>query len=106
MTNPIYSDLLIVNEDILLDDGQNPVITTDRVVIAQDIKHAILESGLAVELVAERSPTEIADVEHRIILLAEDDLRVIPGTGKIQRINDKRQLTAKSYDFGVIEAWL
>ncbi|EJB8454801.1 DUF2590 domain-containing protein [Vibrio parahaemolyticus] len=106
MTDPIYTDLLIVGEDVVLDSGFNPVLTTDRSVIAQDIKHAILESGLAVLLIAERSTTEIADVERQIILLAEDDLRVVPGTGKIQMINEKRLLTARSYEFGVIETWL
>ncbi|MFH0274887.1 DUF2590 family protein [Vibrio jasicida] len=106
MSDSIYRDLLIVGEDVVLDVGRNPIITTDRSVIAQDIKHAILESGLAVQLVAERSPSEIADVERQIILLAEDDIRVIPGTGKIQMIQEKRLLTARSYEFGVIEAWL
>lgn len=106
MTDSIYRDLLIDNGDIVLDAGQNPVITTDRVVIAQDIKHAILESGLAVKLVAERSPTEISDVEYQIIMLAEDDLRIIPGTGRIQMVNEQRLLTANTYEFGEIEAWL
>lgn len=106
MSNSIYRDLYIVDGDIVLDAGKNPVICTDRVVIAQDIKHAILDSGLAVELVAERSPTEIKDVEYRIILLCENDLRVIPGSARITWVDEKRLLTAKTYEFGGIEAWL
>lgn len=106
MTDALYTDLLISNEDVVLDSGQNPVLTTDRSVIAQDIKHAILESGLAVKLVAERSPTELADVEQQIILLAESDLRIIPGTGNIKMIDEARLLTAESYDFGTIETTL
>lgn len=106
MTESIYRDLLIDGNDIVLDDGKNPVIITDQVVIAQDIKHAILESDLAVQLVAERSPTEISDVEYQIILLAEHDIRIIPGTGKITMINDKRLLTARTYEFKEINTWL
>lgn len=106
MNDSIYRDLYIVDGDIVLDAGKNPVICTDRVVIAQDIKHAILDSGLAVELVAERSPTEINDVEYKIILLCENDLRVIPGTARIKMLDEKRLLTAKTYDFGEFETWL
>lgn len=106
MSDSVYRDLLIDNWDVVLDAGQNPVITTDRTVIAQDIKHAILESGLVVQLVAERSPTEISDIEYQLIMLAENDLRVIPGTGKIQMVEGQRLLTANTYEFGEINAWL
>lgn len=106
LTEDLYRDLYIVDEDLVLDSGNNPTIITDRVVIAQDIKHAILESGLAVQLVAERSPSEIADVEYQIILLVENDLRIVPGTASIQMIEDKRLLTAISYDFGGLQTWL
>ncbi|MGV2841154.1 DUF2590 family protein, partial [Vibrio cyclitrophicus] len=50
MANFIYQDLLIENGDVVLDAGRNPVLIRDRAVIAQDIKHAIIESNLAVEL--------------------------------------------------------
>lgn len=106
LTDDIFRDLFIENEDVVLDAGLNPTIINDRTVIAQDLKHAILESGLAVELVAERSPSEIADVEYRIILLVENDLRIVPGSAKIQMIDNKRLLTATSYDFGGLQTWL
>lgn len=106
MTEAIYRDLLIVSEDVVLDDGNNPEFTTDRIVIAQDIKHAILESGLAVQLVAERSPANIVDVERQIILLAENDARVIPGTASVKRVEAGRLLIATTYEFGELVAWL
>jgi hypothetical protein len=102
----IYKDLLIEDGDIVLDVGRNPIICTNGQCIAQDVKHAILESGLAVELVAERSMTTISDIEHQLIMLAENDLRIIPGTGSITAINDERLLTASTYQFGDIDAWL
>ncbi|MEF1204317.1 DUF2590 family protein [Photobacterium damselae] len=102
----IYKDLLIIGNDIVLDNGRNPLIVTNEACIAQDVKHAILESGLAVELVAERSPTVIRDIEHQIIMLTENDLRIIPGTGAIDMVNDERLLTASTYEFGDVEVWL
>ena len=62
MNEIIYKDLLIVGDDIVLDDGRNPLIVTNEACIAQDVVHAILESGLAVTLVAERSPTIIREI--------------------------------------------
>ncbi|MCD9502396.1 DUF2590 family protein [Photobacterium phosphoreum] len=103
MTVPIiYHDLLIVNGDIVIDEGRNPRLITNEACIAQDVKHAILESGLAVQLVAERSP----NIEHQIILLAEHDLRIIPGTGAITHLDNSRLLTASTYEFGEFEVWL
>ncbi|MEC4728852.1 DUF2590 family protein [Shewanella sp. D64] len=106
MMNSIYRDWLIEDGDVVLDAGRNPIIITDAVCIAQDIKHAILESGLAVELVAERSTTEISDLEYRIIMLAEMDLRIIPGTCTIAPLNNGRLLTASTYEFGDVTTWL
>lgn len=106
MTNSVYRDVWIENGDVVLDAGRNPIIITDAACIAQDIKHAILESGLAVELVAERSPTEISDIEYRIIMLAEMDIRIVPGTADITLQEDGRLLSASTYEFGDIKTWL
>ncbi|MDF4702045.1 DUF2590 family protein, partial [Vibrio parahaemolyticus] len=38
-----YQDILIENGDVVLDAGRNPILIQDRAVIAQDIKHAIIE---------------------------------------------------------------
>ncbi|EGU38070.1 DUF2590 family protein, partial [Vibrio splendidus] len=56
MVEYVYQDILIENGDVVLDAGRNPVLIQDRAVIAQDIKHAIIESNVAIHLIAERSP--------------------------------------------------
>ncbi|PKF51106.1 DUF2590 family protein [Enterovibrio nigricans] len=76
----IYQDMLIENGDVKLDDGRNPVLIKDAQVIAQDIKHAIIESGLAVALVGENSPSGRADIKKQIELLVEEETRLVPGT--------------------------
>lgn len=98
-----YFDLLINDRDFSLNNGFEPIITKNELSIGQDIKHAIIESGLATELVAERSPTLRYDVFTRIILLVESDRRIIPGTAHIKEETAERlYLTANTYDFGKI----
>ena len=75
MAEYLYQDMLIENGDVVLDAGRNPVLIQDRAVIAQDIKHAIIESNLAVELIAERSPSKKADIRTKLELLVEEDVR-------------------------------
>ncbi|EKO3922791.1 DUF2590 family protein [Vibrio metschnikovii] len=96
-----YQDILIENGDVVLDAGRNPVLIQDRAVIAQDIKHAIIESNLAVDLIAERSPSKKADIRTKLELLVEEDTRLVPGT---VRLEEPKQGTiyifAKTLDFG------
>lgn len=53
--NALYIDLLVTGEDITLDTGKQPILCNNRVSISQDIKHALLESGLVTALIGERS---------------------------------------------------
>lgn len=95
-----YIDLLITNNDITLNVGNEPVLTSDLYSIGQDVKHAIIESGLATRLVGERSPTMQIDILNQIELLAENDRRIIPGTVNISRESIGRYLlTANAYNF-------
>lgn len=80
----IYSDILIENGDVVLDAGRNPVLIHDQAVIAQDIKHAIIESGLAVALIGEKSRAGRADIKKQIELLVEEETRLVPGTVRIE----------------------
>ncbi len=84
MADFIYQDLLIENGDVVLDAGRNPVLIQDRAVIAQDIKHGIIESGLAVRLIGEKSRTIRADIKKQIELLVEEDVRLIAGTVRLE----------------------
>ena len=96
-----YQDLLIEEGDVVLDAGRNPVLIQDRAVIAQDIKHAILESQLAVELIAERSPSLKADIRTKLELLVEEDVRLVPGTVRLEEPKEGTiYIFAKTIDFG------
>ena len=99
----LYIDLLITDRDFTLNSGNEPVLCDNRVSIAQDCVHAIIESGLATQLVGERSTTLRADLRNQIEMLVEDDERIVPGT---VRVNEESQvklwITADTYDFGRI----
>ncbi|AAZ93669.1 DUF2590 family protein [Pasteurella multocida] len=104
MTKKLYFDLLIKGEDITLDSGNQPVICDNRVSIAQDIKHALIESGLATLLIAERSRILRRDIILQMILIVEEDRRLVPGTIFIDEEDQGRlRLTAETYEFGKIE---
>ncbi|HIH5600367.1 TPA: DUF2590 family protein [Serratia marcescens] len=97
----LYIDLLITDRDFTLNAGFEPVLCNNLVSIGQDIKHAIMESGLATLLVAERSPTLRADIILQITLLVEDDERLIPSTiYVIEEVSGRLLITADTYDFG------
>ncbi|MFY1028130.1 DUF2590 family protein [Actinobacillus seminis] len=104
MEDKKYLDLWIAGEDIVLDSGNQPVICNNRISIAQDIKHAILESGLATLLIAERSRILRRDIILQMMLLAEEDERLIPGTVVIiEESLNRLLLTADTYEFGKLE---
>ena len=99
----LYLDLLITGEDIALDSGKQPLICDNRVSIAQDIKHAIFESGLATQLIAERSRILRRDIILKMVLLVEEDVRLIPGTVFITEEKLGRLfITADTYEFGAL----
>lgn len=100
----LYIDLLITGKSFTLNSGNEPLLCDNRASISQDVTHSIIESGLASELIGERSPTLRADITMQMVALAESDVRLIPGT---VFINEERSghyvLTAETYDFGVIQ---
>lgn len=105
MSEILYIDLLIDNGDFSLNAGNEPELCNNRKSIGQDIIHAIIESGLATQLIAERSPTLRADIFTQLELLVENDERIVPGTVEISEESQKRLwVTASTYDFGGISA--
>ncbi|HGS6151610.1 TPA: DUF2590 family protein [Klebsiella quasipneumoniae subsp. similipneumoniae] len=101
MSDFLYIDLLITNDDFVLNTGNEPVLCNNRQSIGQDVIHSIIESGLATELIAERSPTLRGDIFTRMELLIEDDERLIPGTVSItEETLSRLWVTADTYDFG------
>ncbi|THG81512.1 DUF2590 family protein [Pseudomonas sp. A-1] len=102
-----YIDLLIVNNDLALDAGRQPLLVDDRASIAQDIAHMIRDSGLLVTLVAERDRLRQRDCIQQLELLVETDERLVPGTAQIAQVEPGQYLvTAKTLKFGSIEVSL
>lgn len=99
-----YFDLLITNDDLTLDSGNVPILCNNRISIAQDIKHALRESGLVTALIAERSRILRRDIILQMTFLIEEDERLVPGTIFITEESLNRLfITAETYDFGNIE---
>lgn len=103
MTDLLYIDLLITDGNFTLNTGNEPVTCSNQQSIGQDIVHAIIESGLIVELIAERGSILRADIFTQLELLVESDERIIPGTVIIQEESARRLfVTAQTYEFGTI----
>ncbi|MRT10795.1 DUF2590 family protein [Enterobacteriaceae bacterium RIT711] len=99
----LFIDLLITGGDIVLNAGNEPMTCNNRYSIGQDLVHAVMESGLATALIAERSPTMRSDIFTQIILLVEDDVRIVPGTVDVAEEGMTRLfITADTYDFGPV----
>nr|WP_276613487.1 DUF2590 family protein [Escherichia fergusonii] len=95
--------MLIENSDFSLNAGNEPELCNNRKSIGQDIIHAIIESGLATQLIAERSPTLRADIFTQLELLVENDERIVPGTVEISEESQNRLwVTSSTYDFGTL----
>ncbi|MGL4193185.1 MAG: DUF2590 family protein [Vibrio sp.] len=100
MPDKSYIDIKVIDGGWQIDAGAQPTQCSDLYSIAQDIKHAIMESGLARQLVAERNPILRADVLLQIEQKAELDSRIIPGTAKATESEAGNiQLTANAYDY-------
>jgi hypothetical protein len=104
MPDKKYIDIKVIDGGWELDAGQQPEECNDLYSIAQDIKHSIMESGLARELIAERNPALRSDVLVQIEQLAEQDSRIIPGTATAtESTAGNISLTAEAYEFGTFE---
>jgi len=99
----LYRDLHINNGQLVMDVANNPELVNDRAVIAQDILHAILDTGLAHLLLADRGGSNSTDTKTRIVLLVEDDRRIMPGTVRIEQQDPGMWwVFADTIDFGPI----
>ena len=75
-----WRDILITDRDLTLDAAGIPEMVKHRPTITQDIVHMIMESGLLIELVGERSQSKWTGNMTRLETLIEEDNRIIPGT--------------------------
>lgn len=105
MSQSKFIDLHIQHGDVVLDAGLNPSYLTERAVIAQDIVHAILESGLANLLVSDRGTGVTADTQTQLTILVEDDLRIMPGTVRVEQVKPGQWwVFADTIEFGPLSA--
>ncbi|MBQ4836777.1 DUF2590 family protein [Pseudoalteromonas luteoviolacea] len=96
----LHIDLNVVDGDFVLNDSLSPAILQKADVIAQDIKHRILESGLLVKLVGLRNENGIKPILTELELLIEKDDRLKPGTIKITRTDNGLSIDAKTRQYG------
>ena len=102
-----YVDLLIASNDIAL-TGNHEILIDNRASIAQDIKHMIRDSGLLVEIIGQRNREAVEQNLKRIERKVEDDLRIVPGTARVNRTNVDTvfYVTAKTEKYGNLEVSL
>ena len=103
----LHIDLEIQDNDFVLNDSLSPSTLKKADVIAQDIKHRILESGLLTKLVGLRNKNGIAPILTELELLTEQDNRIKPGTIKVHRNDDGTlNITAQTRQYGGIQSGL
>lgn len=98
-----YVDILITDDDLTLDAGGEPQLIYDADCITQDIKHLIRDSGLMVEIIGQRNEVAIRANLQTLILMIEDDVRLVPGTVAISQTDTETfYITATTYKYGVV----
>ncbi|WP_419787308.1 DUF2590 family protein [Pseudodesulfovibrio sp.] len=96
-----YFDILLTEDDITLDVGGLPERCWDRDSIAQDIQNMIRESGLLVELVANRDEGKKAENLVKLTMEVDNDERIVPGSCEITEVELGRFfLQAETVEFG------
>ena len=96
-----YWELRIVDNDIALDLGRQPLKLADRASIAQDIAHMIRERGYLTAMIAERDSRKRRYQMVLITIAVDDDKRIVPGTAQItESAPGELWLTAKTVSYG------
>jgi len=102
-----YIDIRITSDDLTLDAGGNPVLLDGRASIAQDIKHMIRETGLLVEIIANRDARMRRANIIKITIAVDDDERIVPGTTVIEESKPGEYwLTAQTVKYGSLSLLL
>ncbi|OCQ24056.1 hypothetical protein A7985_05370 [Pseudoalteromonas luteoviolacea] len=96
----LHIDLNVVDGDFVLNDSLSPATLQKADVIAQDIKHRILESGLLVKLVGLRNENGIKPILTELELLIEQDDRLKPGSINIIKNDNGLSIDAKTRQYG------
>jgi len=84
--NPgLYIDWRIINGDLDIGPDFEPILLANKDSVVQDLKHMIRESGLLWRCIAERDGIKVRALLDQLVLLIEEDIRLVPGTIKIDR---------------------
>ena len=75
-------DLELVSGDLAFGPDDEPRFLAGAAAIAQDVKHRLIESGLAAELVADEGDPDTALAA--IAFAVEEDTRIRPGSAKAE----------------------
>ncbi|WP_440056131.1 DUF2590 family protein [Pseudoalteromonas sp. T1lg65] len=103
----LHIDLAVEDNDFVLNDSLDPATLKKADVIAQDIKHRILESGILTKLVGLRNKNSIAPILTELELLTEQDNRIKPGTIKVLRNDDGTlNIAAQTRQYGGLQSGL
>ncbi len=98
-----YVDLLITDSDVTLDSAGEPVLVYDADCITQDIKHLIIDSGLLIQIIGQRDSVQVNTLLKQLVLLIEEDERLIPGTVNITPTdNETFYIMANTYKYGAV----
>lgn len=101
--SPLYWDLLVTDEDLTLDVAGMAIRCNNQESIAQDMKHCLLESGLITDLIGARSRILRNDIYLQMILLLEEDERLVAGSIDItEQTIESLLITANSVEWGEI----
>lgn len=101
--SPLYWDLLVTDEDLTLDLNGLAIRCNNQDSIAQDMKHCLLESGLVTDLIGARSHILRADIYLQMILLLEEDERLVAGSIDIVEENiDRLRISAVTVEWGEV----
>lgn len=96
-----YTDVLVTDDGIALDEYGLPILISGRASIAQDLKHMIRETGFLVRMIGERNEEKVRSYMVQIENKVEDDLRIRPGTAKVTRVsNEVLFITATTLEYG------
>ncbi|WBA86529.1 DUF2590 family protein [Endozoicomonas sp. GU-1] len=101
-----WHDILITDRDLALDVAGIPQQVTDRGTIAQDIKHMLMDTGLVVQLVGERSASQWQLAFNQIELQVEEDRRIIPGTVVIHRPEHNILYLTADTELGPVDVYI
>lgn len=103
----LFWDLLITDEDVTLDHYGMAKRCNNQESIAQDMKHALLESGLVTDLIGEKSRILRGDIYLQMILLLEEDERLVAGSIDItEQSLDRFLITANTVEWGEVSLTL